>query len=51
MNTEDGPQQTIVLNSVVDPLSVFVDIQVCDKLLEAVFDCGASVSWLSPSHF
>ena len=47
MNTDNGPQQTIISNSVVDPRSVFVAIQVCDKLIEAVCDCGASVSCLS----
>ena len=51
MNTDNGPQQTIILNSVVDPRSVFVAIQVCDKLIEAVCDCGASVSCLSPAIF
>ena len=48
MNTENGPQQTIILNSVVDSRSVFVAIQVCEKLNEAVCDCGASVPCLSP---
>ena len=51
MNTDNGPQQTIILNSVVDPRSVFVAIQVCDKLFEAVCDCGASVFCLSPAIF
>ena len=51
MNIDNGPQQTIILNSVVDPRSVFVAIQVCDKLIEAVCDCGASVSCLSPVIF
>ena len=40
MNTENGPPRTIVLNSVVDLRSAFVAIQVCDKLIEAVCDCG-----------
>ena len=51
MNTANGSQQTIILYSVVDRRSVFVAIQVCDKLMEAVCDCGASVSCLSPVIF
>ena len=51
MNTDNGPQETIILNSVVDLRSVFVAIQVCDKLIEAVGDCRASVSFLSPVIF
>ena len=51
MNTAKGPQQTIILNSVVDTRSVFVAIQVCDKLIEAVCDCGAGASCLSPFVF
>ena len=50
MNTENGPQQTMILSSVVDP-RVFVAIQVCDELIEAVCDCWASVSCLSPVIF
>ena len=51
MNTANSPQQTIILNSMVDPRAVFVACQVCDKLIEAVCDCGASVSCLSPFIF
>ena len=51
MNTDNGPQQTTNLNSVIDPRSVFVAIQVCDKLIEAVCDSGASVSCLNPVFF
>ena len=51
MNTDNGPQQTFFLISVVDPRSVFVAIQVCDKLIEAVCDCGASVSCSNPIIF
>ena len=51
MNTDNGSQQTIILYSVVDPRSVFVAIQVCYKLIEAVCDCGASVFCLSPVIF
>ena len=51
MNTDNGPQQTIILKSVVVPRSVFVAIQLCDKIIEAVCDCGASVSYLSPVIF
>ena len=35
----------------VDPRSVFNACQVCDKLIEALCDCGASVSCLSPVIF
>ena len=35
----------------VDPRSVFVAIQVCDKVIEAMCDCGASVFCLSPVIF
>ena len=51
MNTANGPQKTIILNSVVDPRSVFLALQVCDILIEAVCDCGASVSCSSPVIF
>ena len=51
MNTDNGPQRTIILNSAVDPRSVFVAIQVYDKLIEAVCDWGASDSCLSPTIF
>ena len=51
MNTANGPQQTILWILVVDPRSVSVAIQVCDKLFEAVYHCGAGVFCLSPVIF
>ena len=51
MSSKNGPNQTIILNSIVDPRSVYVAIRICDKLVEAVCDCGASVSCLSPAVF
>ena len=43
-----GPQTSVTLNSVVDPRSVFIEMKICEKKIEAVCDCGASVSCLSP---
>ena len=40
-NTEKGPEQTIVLKSVVDPRSVFIAIQACKKLNGAICNCGS----------
>ena len=51
MNTENDQQQINKLTSVVDPRSVFVNIRVCDKSMEVVCDCGASVSSLRPVIF
>ena len=39
------------LNSVVDPRSVFFEMKNCEKKIEAVCDCGTSVSCLSPSIY
>ena len=39
------------MNSVVDPRSVYIAMTICNKLIEAVCDCGASVSCLSPEIF
>ena len=47
MNNKKGPQRTFGLNSVVDSRSVFVRLKILDKDVEAVCDCGASVSCLS----
>ena len=38
----------VTLNSVVDPRSVFIEMEICGKKIEEVYDCGASVSCLSP---
>ena len=46
-NTKKGPQRTLGLNSLVDSRSVFVQLKISDKTMEAVCDCGASVSCLS----
>ena len=46
-NTEKGPQRTWGLNSVVDSRSVFVQLKFLNKTVEAVCDCGASVSCVS----
>ena len=50
-NQKKDPNNDVTLNSVVDPRSVFVEMQVCGKVVEAVCDCGASVSCLSPDVF
>ena len=47
-NYEKGPQTIVTPNSVVDPRSVFIEMKICEKKIEAVCDCGASVSCLSP---
>ena len=47
-NYKKGPQTSVTLNSVVDPRSVFIQMKICEKKIEAVCDCGASVSCLSP---
>ena len=46
LNNRKDPQQTFALNSVVDSRSVFVQLKILDKMVEAVCDCGASVSCL-----
>ena len=46
-NDKKGPQSSITLNSVVDPHSVFIEMKICEKKIESVCDCGASVSCLS----
>ena len=48
-NYKEGPQTNITLNSKVDPRSVFFEMKLYEKKFEAVCDCGASVSCLSPS--
>ena len=50
-NYKKGPQTSITLNSVVDPRSVFIDMKICEKKIEAICDCGASVSCLSLSIY
>ena len=47
MDALQGPHQTVTLFSVVDPRIVFVEMETSEKLVEAVCDCGASVSYLS----
>ena len=39
------------LNSVIDHRSVFVQLSICGKIIEAVCDSGASVSCLSSNVF
>ena len=47
-NYKKAPPTSITLNSVVDPRSVFIEMKLYEKKIEAVCDCGASVSCLSP---
>ena len=47
-NYKKGPPTSITLISVVDPRSVFIEMKLYEKKIEAVCDCGASVSCLSP---
>ena len=47
LNNRKGPQRTFGLNSVVNSRSVFVQLKILDKMMEAVCDCGAIVSCLS----
>ena len=46
-NDKKGPQASITLQSIVDPRRVFIEMKICEKKIEAVCDCGASVSRLS----
>ena len=48
--TNSNPQSQL-LNAVVDHRSVFVIIQVSDRIIEAVCDSGASVCCLSSAIF
>ena len=50
-NYKKGPQTSITPYSVVDPRSVFFEMKNCEKRIEAICDCGASVSCLSPSIY
>ena len=47
-NDKKGPLSSITLNSLVDPRSVFIQMNLCEKNIEAVCDCGANVSCFSP---
>ena len=48
-DTSPGPQvQT--LNSVVDHRSVFIQIKIFDRFIEAMCDSGASVSCVMPHY-
>ena len=51
MDSESGPQKTIMLNSVVELRRVFVATQLSIKVFEAVRDCKTSVSCLSLVNF
>ena len=50
-NYKKGPQTNITLNSVPDPRTVFIEMKKCEKKIEALCDCGASISCLSPSIY
>ena len=47
-NDKKGPKSSITLGSIVDPRSAFIDMKNFGNKIEAVCDCGASVSCLSP---
>ena len=50
-SSKKGLQTSLTLNPVVDPHSVFIEMKNCEKKIEAVCDCGASVSCNSPLNY